>query len=44
MNSKTSNDFIENLKKIPEISDQLCVFQGNVPNIELCPSSSEYDP
>ena len=44
MNSKTSNDFIENLKKIPEISDQLCVFEGSVPDIELYPSSGQDDP
>ncbi len=44
MDSKTSNDFIENLKQIPELSDQLCVFEGNIPNIELYPSSQSYDP
>ena len=44
MDSKTSNDFIENLKKIQEISDQLCVFEGSVPDIELYPSSGQDDP
>jgi hypothetical protein len=43
MNSKTSNDFIEKLKKNQSISNQLCVFEGSVPNISLRQKSSSLD-
>ena len=37
MKSETSSNFIQNLKENTKISDQLCVFEGSVPNLKLSP-------